>query len=60
MSINESILQIVLHEAKAIEELEEYIAQKEYGCSYKELNHEERELITTKAKEMRKKKNGRY
>ena len=44
----------------SIEELEEYVAQKEYGCSYKELDYDKQELITTKAKEMREKKNGRY
>lgn len=60
MSINESILQIVLREAKIIEVLEERIAQKEYGCSYGELNYDEQELVTIEAKEMRKKKNGRY
>lgn len=60
MSINESMLRIVLREAKAIEELEEYVAQKEYGCSYKELDYDDQELVTIEAEEMREKKNDWY
>lgn len=60
MSINESILRIVLREAKRTEQLEEYISHEQYGCSYKELNDDDQELVTIKAKEMEKKRNGKW